>query len=122
MTRFTASRFGALIAALMITLSACSEHNPVATQFPPTAAATGFVTFLNDPLILDVLLSECARTETVVSATTIATWQRSELLNSIELPTGCYDIRVIRVTALGVVSQEHQRVVIRSGEVHFLAA
>ena len=50
MTRFIASRFSVLIAALTITVSACSDENLVGTQFSPNdpaPSATGFLAFPN---------------------------------------------------------------------------
>ncbi len=124
MTRFTASRFGALLAALTITLSACSEDYPVVPQFSgvnPTPAATGIITFAGDPAIVDILLSGCGEVELPSSYTHVATWRDDLGSFAIELYEGCYDVRVVRETYTGWVTQEQLGVVISGGDVHVFA-
>jgi len=121
MTRFIASRFSVLIAALTITVSACSDENLVGTQFSstdPAPSATGFLAFPNDPSIADILVSSCYA-ELPGNSQHITPWQHSDGLEPIELAVGCYDVRVMRVTGAGVTTLT-QRVIIYGGEVTFL--
>lgn len=123
MIRMT-SRLSALIAALSITLAACSENNPVAPLLPggdPAAPAVGVITFFNDPSIVDILVSSCDAAELPASAPHITPWQHNDMINSFELAVGCYDIRVLRITPFGLASKV-QRVVINGGDTHPLAA
>ncbi|MGH7696281.1 MAG: hypothetical protein ACRENH_14955 [Gemmatimonadaceae bacterium] len=125
MTRFTATRFSALMAALTIGLSACSDTYPVATQFSPgdpAAATTGILTFPGDLGIVDVLASSCGETEIPSSVMHLATWRDDEGVYRIELHAGCYDIRVVRETDEGLVTEEQRGLVISAGDEYVFEA
>jgi hypothetical protein len=122
MNRMT-SRLSTLVAALSITIAACSENNPVATQFTgvdPVAPAVGTVTYFNDPAIVDILVSSCDA-ELPEGGERITPWQHNDMMNSFELAIGCYDITVLRITPAGLFSKV-QRVVINGGDTHALLA
>ena len=121
MTRIITSRFGALIAALAITLSACSDDYSVAPQFSPVSPApvsTGIITFPSDPLIVDILVSECDQVELPSSFMPVATWYEDLGTYAIELTAGCYDLRVVLETEEGFVTQQQHGVVLNAGDIY----
>lgn len=121
MTHFIAPRFSVLLAALIISATACSDDNLVGTQSPsvgPAPLSTGFLAFPNDPSIADILVSSCDG-GIPDNSQHITPWQHSDGLEPIELAVGCYDVRVMRMTAAGLTSLT-QRVIIYGGEVTFL--
>ncbi|HEV8363956.1 MAG TPA: hypothetical protein VGQ52_10600 [Gemmatimonadaceae bacterium] len=121
MTRFIAPRFSVLLAALIITATACSDENLVGTQLSsndPAPSATGFLAFPNDPSIADILVSSCYD-EIPGNSQHLTPWQHSDGLEPIELAVGCYHVRVMRITGAGL-TVETQRVIVYSGEVTFL--
>ena len=123
MTRMTA-RVSALIAALSITIAACSENSSVGPQLTggyPILPGVGVVTFFNDPSIVDILVSGCDATQLPANAPHVTPWQNNDMINSFELEVGCYDIRVMRITPDGLVSKVH-RVVINEGDTYALPA
>jgi hypothetical protein len=125
MTRITTSRFGALIAALTITLSACSDDNPVAPHFSPVNPApvtTGLITFPSDPMIVDILVSECDQLELPSSFMPVATWYDDLGTYAIELTAGCYDLRVVLETEAGLVTQQQHGVVLSAGAIYAFEA
>src|SRR5574341_976296 len=121
MSRFPAFRFGTLVAALALSLSACSDDYPVVPQFSqpnPSTATTGLVTFPNDPAIVDILLSSCDETEIPPSAWHLATWSEDRGMFAIELYAGCYDIRVVREGEEGLVTVQQLGLFVNAGEVY----
>jgi hypothetical protein len=121
MIRSIFSRLSAMILALAIAVAACSDSNPVAPRSSAgNTALTGVVAIPYDPSILNILVSNCDATILPSGAVVGTPWQQEDGSGSIELAAGCYDIRVIRMTAEGIMSRE-QRVLISGGDVHFLA-
>ena len=118
MTRI-ASRFTVLLAALIVSATACSDDNlagPQGFSGGPVPSATGFLAFPNDPSIADILVSSCYEAG---NSQHIMPWQNSDGLQPIELAVGCYDVRVMRITGAGLTTLT-QRVVIYGGQVTFI--
>ena len=124
MTRITTSHIGALVAALMISISACSDDNPVAPHFAPVSPApvtTGIVTFPGDQMIVDILVSECDQLELPSSFVPVATWYDDLGAYAIELTAGCYDLRVVRETEEGLVTEHQLGLLLNAGDIYAFA-